>query len=221
MASSPYNIFGMLSNADFKFPTIKDSNGEDLTLSHGNFIPTLESSDRNLRERAFKAFYSVHENHKNGLGMVLQSEIKKNVFYAKTRNFNSAIEAALFENNIPISVYENLINSVHKALPDFHRYLALRKKRLKVEELHMYDVYTPIVEEVEFKIPYEESQKTVLKALEILGDDYVEVVKSAYESGWIDVYENEGKQSGAYSFGSKRRGCSGVCISLRYSYFSA
>jgi oligoendopeptidase F len=202
MASSPYNIFGMLSNADFKFPTIKDSKGEDLTLSHGNFIPTLESSDRNLRERAFKAYYSVYENHKNGLGMVLQSEIKKNVFYAKTRNFNSAIESALFENNIPISVYENLIKSVHKALPDFHRYMALRKKRLKVEELHMYDVYTPIVEEVEFKIPYEESQNTVLKALEVLGDDYVAVVKSAYESGWIDVYENEGKRSGAYSFGT-------------------
>ncbi|MBN2259871.1 MAG: oligoendopeptidase F [Clostridiales bacterium] len=202
MASTPYNIFGMLNNADFKFPTIKDSRNEDFTLSHGNFIPTLESSDRELRERAFKAFYSVYDNHKNALGMILQSEVKKNVFYAQAKNFDSAIEAALFENNIPLNVYENLIDSVNKALPDFYRYMSLRKKVLKLDNLHMYDIYTPIVEEVEFNISYEESQKTVLDALSVLGEDYVSVVENAFNTKWIDVYENEGKRSGAYSFGT-------------------
>lgn len=202
IASAPSNIFGMLNSADLKFPVVKDSEGKDLQLSHGNFIPTLESRDRRLRQDAFKAYYSVYEDHKNALAMMVQSEVKKNIFYSKARKHRSARHASLHKNNVDVAVYDSLVDAVNEYLPAMHKYMELRKKALGVDALHMYDVYTPIVKNVDMKVPYEKATETVLKALAPLGQTYCSVVEKAYEEGWIDVYENVGKRSGAYSFGT-------------------
>ncbi|WP_430885670.1 oligoendopeptidase F [Fusibacter sp. JL216-2] len=202
LASAPSNIFGMLNSADLKFPVVKDSEGKDLQLSHGNFIPTLESRDRRLRQDAFKAYYSVYEDHKNALAMMVQSEVKKNIFYSKARKHRSARHASLHKNNVDVAVYDSLVDAVNEYLPAMHKYMELRKKALGVDALHMYDVYTPIVKNVDMKVPYEKATETVLKALAPLGQTYCSVVEKAYEEGWIDVYENVGKRSGAYSFGT-------------------
>lgn len=202
LASAPSNIFGMLNSADLKFPVVKDSEGKDLQLSHGNFIPTLESRDRRLRQDAFKAYYSVYEDHKNALAMMVQSEVKKNIFYSKARKHRSARHASLHKNNVDVAVYDSLVDAVNEYLPAMHKYMELRKKALGVDALHMYDVYTPIVKNVDMKVPYKKATETVLKALAPLGQTYCSVVEKAYEEGWIDVYENVGKRSGAYSFGT-------------------
>jgi len=202
LASAPSNIFGMLNSADLKFPTIKDSDGNDLTLSHGNFVPTLESRDRRLRKDAFESYYSVYEGHKNALAMMVQSEVKKNIFYSRARNHESARHASLHKNNVDVAVYDSLVDAVNEYLPAMHKYMELRKKCLGVDELHMYDVYTPIVKNVDMKVPYEEATQTVLKAFKPLGEDYCSVVEKSFKDGWIDVYENLGKRSGAYSWGT-------------------
>ncbi len=202
LASAPSNIFGMLNAADLKFPVVKDSEGADLQLSHGNFVPTLESRDRRLRKDAFEAYYSIYEGHKNAIAMMVQSEIKKNIFFSRTRKHESARHASLFKNNVDVQVYDSLISAVNEYLPSMHKYMALRKKALGVDELHMYDVYTPIVKNVDMKIPYEEATETVLEALKPLGQDYCNIVDGAFKERWIDVYENVGKRSGAYSWGT-------------------
>jgi oligoendopeptidase F len=196
------NIFSMLNNADFKFPTIKDENGEDLQLSHGNFIKTLEKPHREVRAEAFKKYYSVYENHKNAIATTLATQIKKDVFIAKTRNYDSALEASLNNNKIPTTVYDRLIESVHENIDGLHDYIALRKKALGLDELHMYDLYTPIIKSVDFEIPYNESKDMLLKSLKPLGEEYVSVVNDAFNKKWIDVYESQGKRSGAYSYGT-------------------
>ncbi len=202
LASAPSNIFGMLNSADLTFPTVKDSEGNGLTLTHGNFVPTLESRDRRLRKDAFEAYYSVYDNHKNALAMMVQSEVKKNIFYSNARKHESARHASLHKNNVDVSVYDSLVEAVHENLPTMHKYMELRKKTLGLDELHMYDVYTPIVKNVDMKIPYKEATETVLKAFKPLGDKYCSVVDGAFKEGWIDVYENIGKRSGAYSWGT-------------------
>jgi len=202
LAAAPSNIFGMLNSADMKFPTIKDSDGNDLTLSHSNFVPTLESRDRRLRKDAFEAYYSVYDDHKNALAMMVQSEVKKNIFYSSARKYESARHASLHKNNVDVSVYDSLVEAVHENLPAMHKYMELRKKTLGVDELHMYDVYTPIVKNVDMKVPYDNATETVLKAFKPLGDQYLSVVDQAFNEGWIDVYENLGKRSGAYSWGT-------------------
>lgn len=202
VGSVAQNAFGMLNNADLKFPVVKDSNGNEVHLSHGNFVPTLESSDRELRKRAFDAYYKVYEEHKNVYAAMLSGNVKKDVFYSKARKFKSAREAALFENDIPESVYDHLIDAVNKKLPAMHKYMRLRKKALGLEELHMYDIYTPIVENTDIKVSYEEAKKMAVSALEPLGKEYIEVVSKSFSDKWIDVYENKGKRSGAYSWGS-------------------
>jgi len=202
LAAAPSNIFGMLNSADLKFPTIKDSEGNDFTLTHGNFVPTLESRDRRLRKDAFEAYYSVYDDHKNALAMMVQSEVKKNIFYSNARNHESARHASLHKNNVDVAVYDSLVEAVHDNLPSMHKYMELRKKTLGLDELHMYDVYTPIVKNVDMKIPYEEATQTVLKAFKPLGDKYNTVVEEAFNGGWVDVYENLGKRSGAYSWGT-------------------
>lgn len=202
LASAPSNIFGMLNSADLKFPTIKDTKGNDLTLSHGNFVPTLESRDRRVRKDAFEAYYSVYEGHKNALAMMVQSEVKKNIFYSRARNYASARHASLHKNNVDVDVYDSLVDAVNEYLPAMHKYMELRKKCLGVDELHMYDVYTPIVKNVDMKVPYKEATETVLKAFKPLGDKYCSVVENSFKDGWIDVYENVGKRSGAYSWGT-------------------
>lgn len=202
LASTPSNIFGMLNSADLKFPTIKDSEGNDLTLSHGNFVPTLESRDRRVRKDAFEAYYSVYDDHKNALAMMVQSEVKKNIFYSNARKHESARHASLHKNNVDVAVYDSLVDAVNEYLPAMHKYMELRKKSLGVDELHMYDVYTPIVKNVDMKMPYDEATKTVLESFRPLGEKYCSVVEEAFKEGWIDVYENVGKRSGAYSWGT-------------------
>ena len=202
LASAPSTIFGMLNNADFKFPEIKDEEGNLTRLTHGNYRLFIESKDRRVRKDAFEAMYSVYKDHRNALASSLQSEVKKNIFFAKTRKHESARASALFGNSIPETVYDNLIDSVHRFMPAMHKYVEVRKKALGLDELHMYDIYTPLVKDVDFKVPYEEATATVLKALAPLGEDYTSVVEKAYDDKWIDVYENEGKRSGAYSWGT-------------------
>ncbi len=202
LASTSYNAFEMLNAADLKFPFINNEKGEAFQLTHGNFIPTMESKDREVRKNAYEAFYSVYDNHINTMGALLQSEVKKNSFFARAKHFETARHAALFENNVPVSVYDQLIEAVNKNLPAMHKYMGIRKRMLGVDNLKMYDIYVPIIQSVDMRFSYEEAQKLVLESLAPLGEDYVETVKSAYESHWIDVYENTGKRSGAYSWGT-------------------
>lgn len=195
--STPSNAFGMLNGADLKFP---DVDGELLT--HGSFIPFMMGKDRAKREEAFKKYYRVFSDHKNTFASLLSSEVKKNVFNGKVRKHSSARASALFENNVPEAVYDNLIEAVNNNLPSLHKYIELRKRMLGVDQLRPFDLYVPLIEDVEMKYTYDEGQKVVLDSLEVLGGDYVETVKNAYNESWIDVYENEGKRSGAYSWGT-------------------
>lgn len=194
--------FGMLNNADIEFPIIKDENGEDVEISHGNFIRFLESKDRSVREEAFKKVYETYGKYTNTFSSTLSGAVKKDNFYAKTRNYQSARHAALAANNIPESVYDNLIETVNKNLHLLHRYIKLRKKVLGVEQLHMYDLFTPLVKDVKMDIPYEEAKKIVIEGLAPLGEEYTAIVKEGFENRWVDVYENKGKRSGAYSSGT-------------------
>lgn len=202
LAGTPYNTFEMLNSADFKFPIIKDEKGEDIQLTHGSFVPTMENKHREVRQSAYEAFYSVYKGHINTMAALLQAEVKKNSFFARAKQFGTAREASLFENNVPVSVYDQLIESVNKNLPAMHKYMGIRKRMLGVDALKMYDIYVPIIQSIEMKFSYEEAQDLVLKSLAPLGDAYVETVKKAYEENWIDVYENSGKRSGAYSWGT-------------------
>jgi len=200
--SSSSQTFGMLNNADLKFPMIKDENGEEVELTHGRFITFMESKDRDVRKAAFKAMYDTYGKYKNTFASTLTGNLKANNFNAKVRRYQSAREAALYGNNIPEQVYENLVEAVNEKLPLLHRYLKLRKEVLELDELHMYDIYTPLVTDVDMKVPYEEAQQYVLDSLQPLGEDYVNIVKQGFEDRWIDVEENVGKRSGAYSSGA-------------------
>ncbi len=200
--ATPHNVFNMLSNADLVFPSVHDDEGKEVKLTHGSYIPLMKSNDRAVRKEAFEAFYSVYEGHKNTFATLIDSEVKKNVFHSKVKHYPSARDAALFGNNIPTEVYDRLIDAVHDALPSFYKYMKLRKHLLEVDDLHMYDVYPSIIKDVDMKIGYDEATEKVLASLDTLGDDYVSTVADAYKDGWIDVYENEGKRSGAYSFGT-------------------
>ncbi|WIV10448.1 oligoendopeptidase F [Proteiniborus sp. MB09-C3] len=202
IATVSENTFGMLNNADLKFPTIKDENGHEVEITHGSYIPLMESKDRKVRQDAFKALYDTYYSYKNTFASTLSGNVKKNIFYSKLRNYNSALEASLDANNIPTEVYHNLIKTVGDNLSSLHKYVALRKKALGLDELHMYDLYTPIVKDIDMKIHYEEGEQIVLKGLAKLGDEYVNIVNEGLNSRWVDVYENRGKRSGAYSWGT-------------------
>ncbi len=202
LANSPETIFGMLNNADMKFPTITDEKGNEITITHGNFIKLMESKDRRVRKDAFKGLYDTYNKYRNTFAVTLSSNIKKDIFYSKVRKYNSSLEAALDVNNIPVEVYDNLIKAVHDNLSSMYRYVKLRKKVLGLDELHMYDLYTPLVKDIDMEIPYEEGKKIVLEGLRPLGDEYIEIVEEGFNSRWIDVYENRGKRSGAYSWGT-------------------
>src|SRR5690625_2634390 len=200
--STPSQTFGMLNNADLTFPLIKDENGEEIELTHGRYIRFMESKDREVRKAAFKAMYDTFGSFKNTLASTLNGNVKKDNFYAKVRNYKSARESALDTNNIPETVYDNLVEAINDKLPLLHRYTELRKEILQVDDLHMYDLYTPLVDGVDMKITYEEAQDYVLKSLAPLGEEYTNIVKEGFENRWIDVVENRGKRSGAYSSGS-------------------
>jgi oligoendopeptidase F len=201
MASSS-NTFGMLNNADISFPTIKDENGEEVEVTHGRYIRFLESEDRRVRKDAFMAVYETYGNFKNTFASTLSGAVKKDNFFAKVRKYKSAREAALSANNIPESVYDNLVETINENLHLLHRYVKLRKKVLGVDELHMYDLYAPLVKNVKMEIKYEEAKEILLKALAPLGEDYLNVLKEGFENRWVDVHENKGKRSGAYSSGA-------------------
>ncbi|AWX55969.1 MULTISPECIES: oligoendopeptidase F [Brevibacillus] len=202
LASSPSKIFGMLNNADMKFPMITDENGEEVELTKGRYTQFMESKDRRVRKDAFEALYSTYGKFRNTIAASLTSAIKGDVFYARTRKYPSALYAALFADNVELPVYDNLIATIHEHLPLMHRYIALRKKLLGVDELHMYDLYVPIVPETDMKIPYDQAVSTIKEALHPLGEEYGRILDEGFSNGWIDVHENEGKTSGAYSWGA-------------------
>lgn len=202
IAQAPDSIFAMLNNADIKFPIILDENNEEVELTKGRYTKFMESSNRRVRKDAFEAMYNTYASLNNTFAAILNSNVKKNMFYSKVRKYDSSLEASLFEDNIPKAVYTQLIDTVHDNIGLMHRYVKLRKKLLGVDELHMYDLYTPIVKDINIKVSYEEAQAKVIESLKPLGDDYLSNIKKAFDSRWIDVYENEGKTSGAYSWGS-------------------
>lgn len=195
-------IFGMLDNADFRFPTITDENGETVELTKGRYSRFIESRDRRVREDAFKALYSTYSKFRNTLGSTLNYSVKSDVFFAKVRKFESALQSSLDGDNIPITVYERLIETVHSFLPSLQRYLKLRKKILSLNDLHLYDLYTPLIPEYQRTIEYSEAKEIVLAGLSPLGGEYLDLIRKGYAEGWIDVYENEGKTSGAYAWGA-------------------
>jgi oligoendopeptidase F len=201
VTASPSQTFGMLNNADLQFPTIKDEEGNEVELTHGRYSQFLQSKDRRVRKEAFQAMYSTFGKFKNTFASTLSGNVKANNFFAKTRKYSSARESALDSNNIPEKVYDNLVEAVNEKLPLLHRYVDLRKEILGVDEVHMYDLYAPLIQDVEMKVSYEEAKEIVLKGLAPLGEDYINKVKEGFENRWIDVEENKGKRSGAYSSG--------------------
>ena len=196
------NIFSVLNNADLEFPIVEDENGEKVQLSHGVYGQLMENTDRSVREAAFKGLYGVYEQFRNTFAQTLSTNIKAHNFKAKARHYESARQAALSANHIPESVYDTLVAVVNEHLPLLHRYMELRKRLLAVDTLHMYDVYTPILGEAPIRYSYEEAVAKAKDALKPLGEEYLAVVNEAFENRWIDVVENKGKRSGAYSSGA-------------------
>lgn len=202
VGSAASDIFSMFNNADIKFPVITDEDGNPAEITHGRFGAFLQSQDRAVREAAFKGLYASYDKFKNTLAATYKANVKQAAFFAKARKYPSSLAAALDNSAIPVSVYDNLIETVHGFLPSLHKYIDIRKKKLGVEELHMYDLYVPLLGDVDKKIPYDEAKQIVLEGLAPLGEDYQALLKEGFTGGWIDVYENEGKRSGAYSWGA-------------------
>ncbi|MGX7099337.1 oligoendopeptidase F [Globicatella sanguinis] len=196
------NTFGLLNNADLVFPTITDEEGKEVQLTHSLYSKFLESSDRRVRKETFEKFYSVYDQFKNTMASILSTNIKVNNYDAKVHKFESARQAALFTNNIPESVYDTLVDTVNKRLDLLHRYVGLRKELLGLEDLEMYDMYTPLLGDAPIKMTYEEAKSITLEALAPLGEEYLAIMREAFEDRWIDLYENKGKRSGAYSSGT-------------------
>jgi oligoendopeptidase F len=199
----PYNTYSLFTNADLKFPKVADENGNEMEMSHSRFYTALYSKDRNYRTRAFKAYLKPYMDNVNTFSALFNGNLKSNIFYAKARKYNSAREAALFKNNIPISVYDNLVEAVNKNISPMYRWASLKKKLLKIDELHPYDVYVTLFDQkLEKKYSYDESKNIVLDSLSIMGEDYLDSLKKAFDNRWIDVYETKAKRSGAYSSGT-------------------
>ncbi len=203
LAEGPKDIFTMFNNADLRFPVIQGEDGEPVEVTHGRYMTLLQSSKRSVRQAAFEALYKTYGQYRNTLAAAYRANVKQEVFYAKARNYQSDLEAALNKSHIPVPVYDNLIQAVHEHLPQMHRYLELRRRFLHVEELHMYDLYTPMVSKKDGqKIPFEKAKEMVLQGLAPMGEEYVSLLREGFSSRWIDVYENKGKKSGAYSWGA-------------------
>lgn len=202
LSGVPENVYDMLSFADLKFPEIEDENGEKVRVTHSNFSLFLKSKDARVRKDAFEAMYGVYGQYKNTFASTLYGGIKSEIFYAKTRKYESALQGSLFQDNVSVDVYNNLIDAVHENLDTLNDYIDLKKKFLGLDKINMYDLYVPLTESFDMEIPYEKAQKIILEALKPLGEEYLENVKKAFAEGWIDVYGNEGKQGGAYSWGS-------------------
>jgi oligoendopeptidase F len=202
LSQAASTIFGMINNADLKFPNVPDEHGVEQPLTHGSYIQFLESPDRAVRERAFETVYATYANQKNTIAATLSANVTKNIFYSKVRKHDSALEMSLYGDNIPKSVYTNLIDTIHQHLPLMYRYMDIRRKLLKLDELHMYDLFTPLAAEVKMDIPFEAAKQQIIESLQPLGEQYVNVLTSSFDNGWIDKYENKGKRSGAYSWGA-------------------
>ena len=202
IADGPDNTFSMFNNADLKFPTIVGEDGEEIEITHGRYSKLMESSERRVRKETFDGLYSSYKKFKNTLASLYSTNVKKDIFYAKARNYKSSLERALNGSRIPLDVYKNLIEAVHDNLPAMYKYMEVRKKALKVEELHMYDIYAPIVSDFKMEVTFEEAKQIVKEGLKPLGEEYLSILQEGFDNGWIDIYENEGKRSGAYSWGA-------------------
>ena len=203
LAVQPTNIFSMFDDADLTFDDAVDSEGKTHKLTSGSFVPLLMDADRVLRKSAFKQLYSRFGEFRNTSAAILTSQVKNLQFFSSSRKYASSLEAALAENEIPVEVYNNLIDAVHQNFPAFYKYVDLRKRVMGLDELHFWDVYTPLVDDVDMKFTYEEACDLIVKALAPMGEEYVGLVKKGLESRWVDVYETPGKRSGAYSAGGK------------------
>lgn len=202
IAQGPSQIYAMFHNADLTFEPVTDENGEKQPLTQGRYVHFMENQDRNVRKAAFENLYAGYERFANTIAAVFDANVRQAGFFAKERNYDSALHMALDGGNIPVSVYENLLETTEKHLDSLHRYLELRKKHMGLEELHMYDVYVPMVREVKMQISFEEAKRMVKEGLAPLGKEYLELLQEGFDARWIDVYENEGKRAGAYSWGA-------------------
>lgn len=199
--NAPGNIRSVLANADITFENIKDENGNDVELSEGNYVNFLRNKNREVRKRAFISLFGTYYKFRNTFSTALTSSIKNFIFNSKTRKFNSSLESSLKPNNIPVEVYDNAIDTVNKHLSSLHRYVRIKKKLLGVEQMHMYDLYVPVVDTPKAHIEFEEGVEIVKDALKPLGREYLDIFQSGIDEGWVDVYQNKGKRSGAYSWG--------------------
>ena len=203
LGRTPENIFSMFSDADLRYPDAEDKDGVKHQVTDGSYVPLMKSQDRVLRKNTFEAMYHTYDKFKNTVAATLGAQSKAVNFYSKARHYDSALQASLDNNEIPTEVYTNLIEAVHKNMQYMYDYVELRKELLGVDELHFYDLYVPVVSDVDMKITFEEAKETVLKALAPMGEDYLKIIREGFENRWIDVYENEGKASGAYSAGAR------------------
>lgn len=202
VTAAPDDIFSMIDNADLKLPMIRNEAGEEVQLTKGNYTPFMRSTNRRVRKEAFEGMQGTFLKQRNTIAATLSSQVKSDLFYTRQRNYATCRERALSANNIPVSVYDNLVATVNENLPVLHRYLRLRKKMLHLDEMHMYDLYVPIVEEKNDEVTYEQARDTVIAALAPLGDNYISTLRTAFTNRWIDVYETPGKRGGAYSGGA-------------------
>ena len=202
MAETPGSVFTMIDNADLKLPTIKDEAGEEVELTKGNYQLFIRSTDRRVRKDAFEGLHSTFLKQRNTIASTLAAQVKTDIFYTTQHNYSSSREHALARYNIPVSVYDNLVETVSEHIPLLNRYLKLRKRILQLDELHMYDLYVPIVEETREEISYQQARDTVVAALAPLGENYLDTLKKGFTKRWIDVYETPGKRGGAYSGGA-------------------
>ncbi|MEK6266863.1 MAG: oligoendopeptidase F [Clostridium sp.] len=199
--NAPGNIFGMLTNADMTFPSIKDESDNEIELTEGNYSSFIKSKDRRVRKDAFEALFDTYNGFRNTLTTSLTSSIKNFIFNAKTRNYSSALESSLKPNNIPLEVYSNVVDTINNNLSSLHKYVSLKKKLLGLDEIHMYDLYVPMVDAGEDHIEYADGVKIVLDGIKPLGKEYLDIFKEGISEGWVDVFENRGKRTGAYSWG--------------------
>jgi len=202
VAETPSNVYGIFNNAEMPYEKVTLSNGEEVELSNSGFVRFRTTENREDREKIFRLFFNNYGNFKNTIGVNLAGKVKSDFVYAKNRNYQTALEASLNNFAIPVSVYENLVEQINKNLPTLHRFLELKKKMLGLNELHYYDLYTPIVKSVDMKFSIEEGQKVILQALKPMGDEYTKTLQKSFDDRWIDYIPNVGKRSGAYSSGA-------------------
>src|SRR5690625_1532335 len=201
IARTAANVFGLFNDADLRFPVVKDDTGQAVQLTHGRFIELMKSTNRDVRRTVFEAFYTTYQQFDNTVASLLNASLEKDAFYARVRNYPSAIAMKLDGDNIPTAVYDTLITTIREHLPLMHRYTRLRKQALGVDELHMYDLYAPLVPDSRIKLSYDEAKELLLASFQPLGEDYLRILREGFETNWIDVFESAGKTSGAYSYG--------------------